>query len=70
MRQLDRPLGGFLTEIKDSGTRLRSYEAKSAFLDGASGIVLALLAGVSSIEPRWDCRLLLSGPSLQESKLC
>jgi hypothetical protein len=68
MRQPGGPLGGFLTEVKDSRTRLRSFETKSAFLDGASGIALALLAGV--IEPRWDRRLLLSGPSVQESQLC
>jgi hypothetical protein len=38
-----------------------AWEPNPAFLDGASGIALALLSAVTPVEPGWDRMLLLSG---------
>ncbi len=59
-------VGGYQMRISLSprGTpidqRTMGYKDASGFLNGTSGIGLALLAGISNIEPRWDCVLGLS----------
>jgi hypothetical protein len=37
------------------------WEPSRAFLDGAIGVALALLAALTPIEPQWDRLLQLSG---------
>jgi hypothetical protein len=54
-------VGGFsLFTLPDRSGRV-VWEPSPAFLDGSIGIALALLAGLTTVEPQWDRLLLLSG---------
>jgi len=61
MRQPGSGVGGFSSLTRPDPDRSVVWEANPAFLDGASGIALALLSAVTSAEPGWDRMLLLSG---------
>lgn len=54
-------VGGFSSLTRPDPLGPHVWEASSAFLDGAAGVGLALLAAVTPIEPEWDRMLLLSG---------
>lgn len=61
--ELRRPghgIAGFASR-EVAGDGLDSWVADPGILTGAAGIALALLAGISSIEPAWDRMLLVSG---------
>jgi hypothetical protein len=60
MRQPGTGVGGFssLTRPDPSGPIV--WEANPAFLDGAIGVALTLLAATTPVEPAWDRMLLLS----------
>jgi lantibiotic biosynthesis protein len=60
MRQTKGGVGGFFAATRpEPGCTL--LESNPAFLDGAIGIALALLAALTRTEPGWDRLLLLSG---------
>lgn len=61
MRQPGAGMAGFLTMRKPDPDRPAVWEPSPAFLDGAGGVALALLATITPIEPAWDRLLLLSG---------
>lgn len=66
MRQPGSGVGGFLQLTRPDRDRV-VWEPSPAFLDGAIGIALALLAALTPTEPQWDRLLLLSGRSINES---
>lgn len=60
MRRADRGCAGFQSfRTKTVGDYVAGWFDDPSFLTGAGGIGLALLAGISAVEPAWD-RLLLS----------
>ncbi len=60
-RQAGSGVGGFSSLTKPAPSGLPVWEASPAFLDGATGVALALLSAVTPIEPGWDRMLLVSG---------
>jgi hypothetical protein len=60
MRAPGRGIAGFEEWRPDSDVSSRSG---AEFLTGATGIALALLAGITSVEPMWDRLLLVSVPT-------
>jgi hypothetical protein len=60
-RKVGTGVGGFSTLSRAGVGGAAVWQARPAFLDGALGIALALLAAVAPIEPCWDRLLLLSG---------
>lgn len=70
MRQPGAGVGGFLQLTRPEQNGPIVWESSAAFLDGASGIALALLAALTSIEPKWDRLLLLSGRSANHIAPC
>lgn len=65
MRQPGTGVGGFLQLTKPDPAGPVVWEPSSAFLGGASGIALALLAALTPVEPQWDRLLLASGRSVR-----
>ncbi|MFZ0322201.1 MAG: lanthionine synthetase C family protein [Candidatus Sulfotelmatobacter sp.] len=63
MRRPDSGVGGFSSLTRPVPSEPIVWEASPAFLDGAIGVALALLAATSAVEPGWDRMLLLSGRS-------
>jgi len=61
MRQPGSGVGGYSSLTKPDPDKPIVWEPSSAFLDGAIGVALGLLAAVTAIEPAWDRMLLLSG---------
>ncbi len=61
MRQPGTGVGGFSAYRRPDLAAPPVMEATPAFLDGAIGIALALLAALTPVEPGWDRLLLLSG---------
>jgi lantibiotic biosynthesis protein len=61
MRQPGSGIGGYFTLTRPVPSEPIVWEASPAFLDGASGVALALLAAVTPVEPEWDRMLLISG---------
>jgi uncharacterized protein YyaL (SSP411 family) len=63
--QTDHGYGGFQSFMKarDATVVENPWRDDLSFLSGAAGIGLALLAGVSDVEPNWD-RLILAAPPL------
>jgi hypothetical protein len=61
MRQPGTGIGGFVSLTRPDGRGPMISLPSVAFLDGALGIALALLAALTPIEPEWDRLLLLSG---------
>lgn len=61
MRQPDRGIAGFETWSPNPGLE-PGWESDPGFLTGVSGIGLALLAGVTPVEPEWDRLLLVAIP--------
>jgi hypothetical protein len=59
MRAPGQGIAGFVEWAPDSSVSSRSG---AEFLTGATGIALALLAGITSVEPMWDRLLLVSIP--------
>jgi lantibiotic modifying enzyme len=60
LRQPGCGIAGFVTrEVGTDG--VETWVADPGILTGVAGIALALLAGISSIEPEWDRMLLVSG---------
>ena len=59
MRAPGRGIAGFEEWAADSNG---SSHSGAEFLTGATGIALALLAGITSVEPMWDRLLLVSVP--------
>lgn len=60
MRQPGSGVGGFSAFMMPDLNSPSVWEANPAFLDGAIGVALALLAAITTIEPKWDRLLLLS----------
>lgn len=60
MRVTGSGIGGFFTAAKPDPYGPLQWEVNPGLLDGSMGIALALLSGVSAIEPEWDRMLLLS----------
>ena len=58
MRRSGEGIAGFLAWAPDRHKEM-GWRSKEGFLGGATGIALALLGAVSSLEPQWD-RVLLS----------
>lgn len=52
-------VGGFRSWASDSES-VQDWRSDPGFLEGAAGVGLALLAGVSPVEPEWDRAFLLS----------
>ncbi len=63
MRKPGSGVGGFFQYTRPDPQGPPVWEASPAFLDGAVGVALALLAAITPLEPRWDRMLLLSGRS-------
>jgi hypothetical protein len=63
MRRPEGGVGGFFSLTRPEPSEGIVWEPSAAFLDGAVGVALALLAGLSPVEPAWDRMLLLSGRS-------
>jgi lantibiotic biosynthesis protein len=61
MRRPGTGVGGFWAVHGGSNGLPPEELAKPDFLDGATGIALALLSAVTPVEPAWDRLLLLSG---------
>jgi hypothetical protein len=61
MRQEDRGFGGFGVNVFERDGQEQPVD-NAGFLMGASGIGLALLAAIGSIEPTWDRVLLTAVP--------
>jgi hypothetical protein len=61
MRQPGAGVGGFLQLTRPDPDGPVIWEPSAAFLDGAIGVALALLAALTPVEPQWDRLLLLSG---------
>lgn len=64
MRQPSGGVGGFSSLTKPDPSGAIVWDPSPAFLDGAIGVALTLLAATTPIEPAWDRLLLLSGRSL------
>ncbi|MFL6194037.1 MAG: lanthionine synthetase LanC family protein [Thermoanaerobaculia bacterium] len=62
MRRPGEGIGGFLTRIPDGRGRA-VWTDDPGFLRGASGVGLALLAGISTVAPAWDRLLLAAIPA-------
>jgi hypothetical protein len=62
LRRPDSGIGGYQALKRVNGDSV--WESSPSFLDGAVGIGLALLAGLTSITPSWDRLLLVSGCAL------
>lgn len=62
MRRPGEGIAGFLARAWDPDTGASSWAPATGLLEGAAGIGLALLAGLSSEEPGWDRRLLCDVP--------
>lgn len=67
MRRPGEGIGGFLTRIPDGRGRA-VWTDDPGFLRGAAGIGLALLAGISAVEPAWDRLLMAAIPAAQEGE--
>jgi lantibiotic modifying enzyme len=63
MRRAGEGVGGFLARAVVEPEKIPVWDPNPAFLDGAIGVALTLLAAVSPCEPNWDRLLLLSGRS-------
>jgi lantibiotic biosynthesis protein len=61
MRQLGSGVGGYSSLTRPDPDKPIVWEPSPAFLDGAIGVALGLLAAVTPVEPAWDRMLLLSG---------
>ena len=61
LRQPGCGIAGFATRFPQADGSVR-WAPAPGLIDGASGIVLALLAAASPHEPYWDGILLLSNP--------
>ena len=63
---MERPgcgVAGFPAFAKVDMEKKPGWVSRTAFLDGAIGLALSLLAAISPVEPQWDRLLLLSGRS-------
>jgi hypothetical protein len=60
-RRPGRGIGGIAARVSESDGGSR-WVADPGLLTGAAGVALALLAGVSSVDPAWDRLLLVSPP--------
>jgi len=65
MRKIGQGVGGFLKLTRPTPQDPIVWEPSPAFLDGAVGVALALLAALTPIEPQWDRLLLISGRTHQ-----
>ncbi len=63
MRRTEGGVGGFFSLTRPQPSHGIVWEPSAAFLDGAVGVALALLAALTPVEPVWDRLLLLSGRS-------
>jgi hypothetical protein len=63
MRRPEGGVGGFFSLTRPEPSHEIVWESSAAFLDGAVGVALALLAALTPVEPVWDRMLLLSGRS-------
>jgi len=61
MRRPDTGVGGFSALMRPDPKGPSVWEPSPAFLDGAGGIALGLLAAITKVPPQWDRLLLLSG---------
>jgi len=61
MRHPGRGIAGFASWEFDADRQL-SWQTDPGFLTGAAGVGLALLAGVTPVEPEWDRLLMLAIP--------
>ncbi len=61
MRKPGTGIGGFSSLTKPVPGGPTVWDANPAFLDGAIGVALTLLAAITSVAPAWDRMLLLSG---------
>ena len=61
MRKPGQGVGGYLALTRPDPRSEEIWEPSPAFLDGAGGIALTLLAALTPVEPEWDRLLLLSG---------
>jgi hypothetical protein len=64
MRHAGAGVGGFFASTRPDPAAPIVWEARTAFLDGAIGITLALLAATTPVEPAWDRMLLLSARTI------
>jgi hypothetical protein len=60
MRTPGQGVGGYLAFTMPEPGATGTWEPSPAFLDGAIGIALTLLAALTPVEPQWDRMLLLS----------
>lgn len=60
-RQLGTGVGGYSSLTRPDPDGPAVLDPSPAFLDGANGVALALLAAVTPVEPAWDRLMLLSG---------
>jgi hypothetical protein len=66
VREPQKGVGGFSSLMMvdpASGNSELEWRPNAEFLDGATGIALALLAAVTPVDPQWDRLMLLSGRS-------
>ena len=63
MRRPERGIAGFESWELDADMQL-GWREDPGFLAGAAGVGLALLAGLTSVEPEWDRLLMLAIPPL------
>lgn len=61
MRRPGQGVGGFSVFTAPDPSGPVVWKSSPAFLDGSLGIALALLAGLTPVEPQWDRLMLLSG---------
>lgn len=61
MRRPGSGIGGFSAFTRPDPNGPVVWEATPAFLDGAVGVALGLIAALTSVEPQWDRMLLISG---------
>jgi hypothetical protein len=59
-------VGGYLASTKPDPAGAPVLEPSPAFLDGAIGIALSLIAALTPVEPQWDRLLLLSRTPVEE----
>jgi hypothetical protein len=69
MRKPGEGVGGFFAFTQPEREGEVIWEASPAFVDGAVGVALALLAAITSVEPGWDRTLLLSGDAATRSNM-
>jgi len=62
MREPGAGVGGYKAYTRPDLDGPVVWESSAAFLDGSMGIALALLSGLTPLEPQWDRMLLLSAP--------